>query len=220
MNQLAPCGGNCNDHLIYWWHAQSRRRAGSTNTNEPASTATWTGSTGSIGRRPANRNGETLLHNYYDDMEWIWRSRCCACTTRRAARITGKRCGALGKHQTAMERPYGRRHGVEERSARLQEHPGQRARQHSRFPAYQRFRRPEDLEWARKNINKQGHAGGTGHRFRLGRHQPAGRRPDRQRLGIHVLPGRISRSRHRIVPHHRRETGRTWTMRCARRELH
>jgi predicted alpha-1,6-mannanase (GH76 family) len=69
MNQLSPCGGDCNKSLIYWWHAH-------------VIDVLVDGYERTRHRRYLDRidrvvdgvrrlNGETLLHNYYDDMEWM-----------------------------------------------------------------------------------------------------------------------------------------------------
>ncbi|MBB3113930.1 putative alpha-1,6-mannanase (GH76 family) [Paenibacillus phyllosphaerae] len=70
MDQVVPCEGTCNDHWIYWWHAHvmdvlvdELERTGSDVGRESFmeqvlhDTIRW--------------NGGTLLHNYYDDMEWM-----------------------------------------------------------------------------------------------------------------------------------------------------
>ncbi len=69
MNQCAPYNDKCNDKLIYWWHAHvldvildayKRTR------DEKYKSKFDLVLNGTI-----SLNGGTLLHNWYDDMEWM-----------------------------------------------------------------------------------------------------------------------------------------------------
>lgn len=69
MNQYVPCEGNCNDHFIYWWHAHvidslidGYRRTRSQRYMKRVDR---------VVEGVLALNGGTLLHNYYDDMEWM-----------------------------------------------------------------------------------------------------------------------------------------------------
>lgn len=69
MNQLAPFEPDCNDHFIYWWHAHvvDALADGYERTRDAAYLARIDRVVEGVRRL----NGSTLLHNYYDDMEWM-----------------------------------------------------------------------------------------------------------------------------------------------------
>jgi predicted alpha-1,6-mannanase (GH76 family) len=69
MNQCAPYKDKCNEKLIYWWHAHvldvildAYKRTG----DEKYKSTFDLALNGTI-----SLNGGTLLHNWYDDMEWM-----------------------------------------------------------------------------------------------------------------------------------------------------
>lgn len=69
MNQCAPCDETCNDTLIYWWHAHvidvlldGYLRSGKSAYLERIAL---------VVEGVKALNGGTLLHNWYDDMEWM-----------------------------------------------------------------------------------------------------------------------------------------------------
>ncbi|CAI6015715.1 glycoside hydrolase family 76 protein [Cohnella sp. JJ-181] len=69
MNQAAPYEPGCNDHFIYWWHAHAidALADGFERTRDPA----YLKRIDRIVAGVRQLNGGTLLHNYYDDMEWM-----------------------------------------------------------------------------------------------------------------------------------------------------
>nr|AYQ74079.1 glycosyl hydrolase [Cohnella candidum] len=69
MNQLSPCGGTCNDHFVYWWHAHviDVLADGYLRTKQRRYLERIDRVIGGV----LQLNGSTLLHNYYDDMEWM-----------------------------------------------------------------------------------------------------------------------------------------------------
>lgn len=69
MNQYSPCNGPCNAPYIYWWHAQTLDVLvdGLLRTGD----ARYTQMIGEAFRGARDLNGDTLLHNWYDDMQWM-----------------------------------------------------------------------------------------------------------------------------------------------------
>ncbi|WP_253297976.1 glycoside hydrolase family 76 protein [Paenibacillus sp. MSJ-34] len=69
MNQMEPCEGTCNDHFVYWWHAHviDALADGFERSRNPRYLARIDRVIEGVKRL----NGDTLLHNYYDDMEWM-----------------------------------------------------------------------------------------------------------------------------------------------------
>ncbi|MBB6675322.1 glycoside hydrolase family 76 protein [Cohnella nanjingensis] len=69
MNQLAPYEPDCNDHFVYWWHAHviDALTDGYERTRNPA----YLERIDRVVEGVRALNGGTLLHNYYDDMEWM-----------------------------------------------------------------------------------------------------------------------------------------------------
>ncbi|WP_277425550.1 glycoside hydrolase family 76 protein [Deinococcus psychrotolerans] len=70
MNQYAPCDdGTCNAPYVYWWHAHTIDVLvdGLIRTNDPR----YTQRIGEAFEGARTLNGGTLLHNWYDDMQWM-----------------------------------------------------------------------------------------------------------------------------------------------------
>lgn len=69
MNQAHPCDGGCNDHFVYWWHAHviDALADGFERTRNPR----YLERIERVVQGVRSLNGDTLLHNYYDDMEWM-----------------------------------------------------------------------------------------------------------------------------------------------------
>ena len=69
MNQYAPCGGTCNDPYVYWWHAHTLDVLvdGLIRTGD----ARYTQLIGETFEGARLLNEGTLLHNWYDDMQWM-----------------------------------------------------------------------------------------------------------------------------------------------------
>ena len=69
MNQYAPCGGTCNDPYVYWWHAHTLDVLvdGLIRTGD----ARYAQRIGEAFEGARTLNGGTLLHNWYDDMQWM-----------------------------------------------------------------------------------------------------------------------------------------------------
>jgi predicted alpha-1,6-mannanase (GH76 family) len=69
MNQLAPFEPGCNDHFIYWWHAHAIDALA--DGYERTKNAVYFARIDRVIEGVRRLNGDTLLHNYYDDMEWM-----------------------------------------------------------------------------------------------------------------------------------------------------
>ncbi|MFB9991347.1 glycoside hydrolase family 76 protein [Deinococcus oregonensis] len=69
MNQFAPCGGTCNDPYVYWWHAHTLDVLvdGLIRTGD----ARYTQLIAQAFEGARALNGGTLLHSWYDDMQWM-----------------------------------------------------------------------------------------------------------------------------------------------------
>jgi predicted alpha-1,6-mannanase (GH76 family) len=69
MNQASPCSGTCNDPYVYWWHAHTLDVLvdGLLRTGD----ARYTQLIGEAFEGALALNGGTLLHNWYDDMQWM-----------------------------------------------------------------------------------------------------------------------------------------------------
>ncbi len=69
MDQQVPCGGDCNDHFIYWWHAHVIDVL--TDGYERTRNSKYLERIDLVIAGVQKLNGDTLIHNYYDDMEWM-----------------------------------------------------------------------------------------------------------------------------------------------------
>lgn len=69
MNQLAPFEPNGNDHFVYWWHAHVVDAL--VDGYERTRNAAYLTRIDRVVEGVRRLNGGTLLHNYYDDMEWM-----------------------------------------------------------------------------------------------------------------------------------------------------
>ncbi|GHF43373.1 putative alpha-1,6-mannanase (GH76 family) [Deinococcus metalli] len=69
MNQRFPCEGGCNEPYIYWWHAHTLDVLVDALLRTGDSRYTSTLREAFEGARTLN--GGTLLHNWYDDMQWM-----------------------------------------------------------------------------------------------------------------------------------------------------
>ncbi|WP_240489207.1 glycoside hydrolase family 76 protein [Cohnella thermotolerans] len=69
MNQVAPYKPGCNDHFIYWWHAHAIDALA--DGYERTRNSAYLERIDRIVEGVRKLNGGTLLHNYYDDMEWM-----------------------------------------------------------------------------------------------------------------------------------------------------
>jgi predicted alpha-1,6-mannanase (GH76 family) len=69
MNQSSPCEGTCNDHFVYWWHAHVIDALADGYQRTKQSRYLQRVDRVIVGVRKLN--GGTLLHNYYDDMQWM-----------------------------------------------------------------------------------------------------------------------------------------------------
>lgn len=69
MNQLAPFEPGCNDGFVYWWHAHAIDALA--DGYERTKNAAYLERIDRIIEGVRRLNGGTLLHNYYDDMEWM-----------------------------------------------------------------------------------------------------------------------------------------------------
>lgn len=148
MNQLAPCGGNCNDHLIYWWHAHVVDVL--VDGYERTRKHSYLDRIDRVVAGVRQLNGETLLHNYYDDMEWM------ALALLRVYDATGREdykeavLVLWESIKTAWNGHMGGGMAWKKDQLDYKNTPANAPASILASRLYQRFRRPEDLEWARK----------------------------------------------------------------------
>ncbi|MEX1028769.1 MAG: glycoside hydrolase family 76 protein [Paenibacillaceae bacterium] len=69
MDQHVPCKGDCNEHFIYWWHAHVIDVL--TDGYERTRNSKYIERIDLVIEGVRRLNGNTLIHNYYDDMEWM-----------------------------------------------------------------------------------------------------------------------------------------------------
>ncbi|MCD9020447.1 glycoside hydrolase family 76 protein [Cohnella silvisoli] len=70
MNQCAPCeDGTCNDSFVYWWHAHVIDVL--VDGYERTKKRSYLQKVDQVLAGVHQLNGGTLLHNFYDDMEWM-----------------------------------------------------------------------------------------------------------------------------------------------------
>ncbi|GLX66080.1 glycoside hydrolase family 76 protein [Paenibacillus glycanilyticus] len=155
MEQVVPIGGKCADPWIYWWHAHvvdalvdSLERTESAEDEELLERAF---------RGAKKWNGDTLLHNYYDDMEWM------ALALLRAYHKTGEmfyKEGVLELWEdikTAWNDHMGGGMAWKKDQLDYKNTPANAPASILAARIYQMDRREEDLEWAKRiyQFNKE-----------------------------------------------------------------
>ncbi|MCK9862211.1 glycoside hydrolase family 76 protein [Paenibacillus sp. ATY16] len=155
MDQVVPCNGTCNDHWIYWWHAHVVDvlvdSLGRTKSEEDEALLER------AFRGAKKWNGDTLLHNYYDDMEWM------ALALLRAYSATGKtfyKEGALELWEdikTAWNDHMGGGMAWKKDQLDYKNTPANAPASILAARLYRLDRREEDLEWAKRiyRFNKE-----------------------------------------------------------------
>ncbi|MCC3376866.1 glycoside hydrolase family 76 protein [Cohnella sp. REN36] len=146
MNQLAPYEPTCNDHFVYWWHAHVIDALA--DGYERTRNAAYLDRVDRVIEGVRRLNGGTLLHNYYDDMEWMALALLRVYDATKRERYRTEADILWASIQTAWNDHMGGGMAWKKDQLDYKNTPANAPAAILAARLYQRFERPEDLQWA------------------------------------------------------------------------